>query len=179
MFAAAHTISDDILRRVRRGNLGSFGAANARPRNKQKSSAAGLSSEARSKVERAIRHAWADSTLQKYGQSLEAFHHFCSKEGISAEQRLPANEFLLCAFAASRVGEIAGSTARGAIAAVKAWHIIHDEEWQGGIRLRYTLRGVENLAPSKSKKDARPPITTDMLSLIVCECFSAICFSLE
>jgi hypothetical protein len=125
-----------------------------------------MSDEARDKVELAIQHAWADSTLKKYGQSLEAFHHFCNAEGVSMDQRLPANEFLLCAFAASRVGEIAGSTARGAMAAVKAWHIINDAEWQGGIRLRYTLRGVENLAPAKSKKEARPPITREMLDVL-------------
>ncbi|KAJ6502990.1 hypothetical protein DFH09DRAFT_844939, partial [Mycena vulgaris] len=118
------------------------------------------------KLQHAIEHAWADSTLSKYASGLDAFLVFCDKEGIKKEQRLPANEFLLCAFAASRVGEIAGGTARGAIAAVKAWHIIHGEEWQGGLRLRYTLRGVENLAPEGSKREERPPVTAAMLDAL-------------
>jgi glutaredoxin 2 len=128
MSAAARTIADDVLPRIRHRGLSSFGAANAQSRSKQKKAALRMSAEARNKVEYTIQHAWADSMLKKYGQSLEAFHHFCNTEGVLMEQRLPANEFLLCAFAASRVDEIAGSTARRAMVAVKAWHVINDAE---------------------------------------------------
>ncbi|KAJ7747966.1 hypothetical protein DFH07DRAFT_802895 [Mycena maculata] len=120
-----------------------------------------ISSTAEAKVHHAIQNAWAESTLKKYNQGLKAFLRFCDTEQINPDQRLPADEFLLCAFAASRAGEIAGVTARGAVAAVKAWHIINNAEWRGGIRLRYTLRGVENLGPSKH--DQRPPVTEAML----------------
>ncbi|KAJ7658112.1 hypothetical protein B0H17DRAFT_1213270 [Mycena rosella] len=98
-----------------------------------------ISREAEAKIQHAIQHAWTESTLWKYGNGLDAFLHFCCREGITRDQCLPANEFLLCAFAASRVREIAGGTARGAIAAVKAWHVVHGEQWQGGLQLRYTL----------------------------------------
>ncbi|KAJ6489476.1 hypothetical protein C8R47DRAFT_951031, partial [Mycena vitilis] len=125
-----------------------------------------LSAQAKAKIDYAIRRAWADSTLTKYSQGLDAYQSFCDSENISQDKRLPANEFLLCAFAASRVGEIAGGTARGAIAAVKAWHILNDVEWEGGIRLRYVLRGVENAAPSSSKHDSRPPVTSTMLEAL-------------
>ncbi|KAJ7071761.1 hypothetical protein B0H15DRAFT_754358, partial [Mycena belliarum] len=118
------------------------------------------------KIQRAMQNAWADSTLDKYGASLEAYFHFCNKEQVSRRQRLPADEFLLCAFAASRAGEVAGGTARGAVAAVKAWHIVNGEQWNGGIRLRYTLRGVEKLAPSSSKRNERPPVTAAMLDVL-------------
>ncbi|KAJ7112459.1 hypothetical protein C8R43DRAFT_903651 [Mycena crocata] len=120
------------------------------------------SDRAAAKINHALNHAWAKSTLDKYGNSLHAFWRFCDEEMVTLDQRLPANEGLLCSFAASRVGEIAGITARGA---VKAWHIINDAPWLGGIRirLRYVLRGVENLAPESSKKDPRPPVTAEML----------------
>ncbi|KAK7000975.1 putative reverse transcriptase domain protein [Favolaschia claudopus] len=122
--------------------------------------------QAKERIDYAIQHAWADSTLEKYASSLKAFHTFCDSEGVDQAQRLPASEFLLCSFSASRAGEIAGGTARAAVAAVKAWHIIEGEDWQGGIRLRYVLRGVENLAPESSKRDIRPPVTASMVDLL-------------
>lgn len=123
-----------------------------------------LSEEAKQKIRRAISHAWADTTIDKYARSLDAFHAFCDFEGVTRAQRLPANEFLLCAFAASRLGEIAGGTAKNAISAVKAWHVLEDVDWEGGLRLRYTLRGVENLGPEK--QDLRPPVTAAMVEIL-------------
>ncbi|KAK7063620.1 putative reverse transcriptase domain protein [Favolaschia claudopus] len=125
-----------------------------------------VSARAKERIDFAIQHAWADSTLEKYAGSLNAFHAYCDSERVGQEQRLPASEFLLCSFSASRVGEIAGGTARAAVAAVKAWHIIEGAEWLGGIRLRYVLRGVENLAPVSSKRDIRPPVTASMVDLL-------------
>ncbi|KAJ7717060.1 hypothetical protein DFH07DRAFT_861616 [Mycena maculata] len=68
-----------------------------------------ISSTAEAKVHHAIQNAWAESTLKKYNQGLKAFLRFCDTEQINPDQRLPADEFLLCAFAASRAGEIAGN----------------------------------------------------------------------
>ncbi|KAJ7687832.1 hypothetical protein B0H17DRAFT_678235 [Mycena rosella] len=125
-----------------------------------------LSQSAHGKMQRAIQHAWADSMLRKYGNSVARYILFCENEGIEKDKRLPASEFLLCVFAASRVGEVAGVTARGAIAAVKAWHIVSGAPWHGGLRLRYTLRGVENLAPTDSKQPERPPFMATMLDIL-------------
>ncbi|KAJ7708945.1 hypothetical protein B0H17DRAFT_1155973 [Mycena rosella] len=112
-----------------------------------------LSSLASTKVQRAIEYGWAHSTLKKYGQGYAAFERFCDSEDVPVKQCLPADKFLLCAFAASCSGEIAGVTARGAIAA-------------GRIHLRYTLRGVENLTPASSKRDQCPPVTEAMLAAL-------------
>ncbi|KAJ7709802.1 hypothetical protein B0H17DRAFT_1190960 [Mycena rosella] len=125
-----------------------------------------LSASAAAKVQLTIKHAWAESTLKKYGQGFAAFEQFCDSEAIPFHQQLPADEYLLCAFAASRAGEVAGVTARGAIAAVKAWHIMNDTPWKGGIRLRYTLRGVKNLTPASFIHDQRPPVTAAMLEAL-------------
>lgn len=162
----ARAVVDNAIRRnQRRTNLkpyGSFSAGSLRRR----ADVPKLSKEAEQKLEKAVQNAWADSTLQKYGNSVDAYLRFCDKEGVTRAQRLPASEFLLCAFAASRLGEISGITARGAVAAVKAWHVVHDAEWHGGLRLRYTLKGVENSAPTGSKREERPPVTAAMLDIL-------------
>ncbi|KAJ7366283.1 hypothetical protein DFH08DRAFT_679712, partial [Mycena albidolilacea] len=88
---------------------------------------------------------------------------------IPSKQRLPASEELLCCFAVSRAGEIAGGTARGAVTAVKAEHIRRGIPWKGGLRLRYTLRDVENLTPESSKREERPPVTEDMINILKAE----------
>ncbi|EIW75898.1 hypothetical protein CONPUDRAFT_32133, partial [Coniophora puteana RWD-64-598 SS2] len=78
----------------------------------------------------------------------------------------PTSEYLLCAFAASRIGLIAGSTVRGYLSALKAWHTYNNLAWLGGPRLNLVLHGVENSTPSASRRALRPPVTRDMLLLL-------------
>lgn len=122
-----------------------------------------LSTAAAARVEYALHHGWADSTLTNYGHAVERFLAFCGTENIPPQFQLPADEFVLCAFAASSAGVHAGSTARNNIAALKAWHIAQGAEWKGSARLHYVLTGVENLAPEASKRPPRPPINAAML----------------
>lgn len=117
-------------------------------------------------VDIALGHAWADSTLDKYKNSLSHFHAFCDKENVPMAARLPASEFLLCAFAASNTGVLAGSTVSGKLAAVRAWHIINNTNYLGSVRLCYVVKGVENMSPSSSSRPPRPPITADMLRIL-------------
>ncbi|KAJ7128283.1 hypothetical protein C8R46DRAFT_818901, partial [Mycena filopes] len=65
----------------------------------------------------------APSTLANYGGTVERFERFCATEGVPLDLQLPADEFVLCAFAASGAGTHAGSTVRNNIAALKAWHV--------------------------------------------------------
>ncbi|KIJ58034.1 hypothetical protein HYDPIDRAFT_103399, partial [Hydnomerulius pinastri MD-312] len=121
-----------------------------------------------SKVQFALDHAWADSTLSKYRGVIEQFHGFCQSEQIPMQLRLPASEDLLCAFAVSYMNpDSSGDTVQNHLAAVKAWHIYNNARWLGGVRLRYILNGVKNLAPAASKRPPRPPITRAMLLLLV------------
>jgi hypothetical protein len=114
-------------------------------------------------VQMALEHGWADSTVTNYGHAVDRFLAFCADEKIPTKFQLPADEFVLCAFAASGAGVHSGSTARNNIAALKAWHIAQNQPWNGGSRLHYVLAGVENLAPESSKRPPRPPINTAML----------------
>lgn len=125
-----------------------------------------LSEGAKLMVNIALGRAWADSTLEKYRNSLSHFHAFCDKEHVPSSLRLPASEFLLCAFAASSAGVLAGSTVSGKLAAVRAWHIINNKDYKGGTRLSYVIKGVENMAPGSSSLPPRQPITADMLRLL-------------
>jgi hypothetical protein len=122
-----------------------------------------LSNAAISAVEHVLQHGWADSTLMNYGSAVDRFQAFCAAEGVPHKFQLPADEFVLCAFAASSAGVHAGSTARNNIAALKAWHAAQNVGWQGGARLHYVLAGVDNLAPDSSKRPPRPPINAVML----------------
>ncbi|KAJ7099846.1 hypothetical protein C8R43DRAFT_964113 [Mycena crocata] len=82
---------------------------------------------------------------------------------VPKELQLPADEFVLCAFAASSAGIHAGSTPRNNIAALKAWHTAQNAQWNGTSRLHYVLAGVEKLTPESSKRAPRPPINAAML----------------
>jgi hypothetical protein len=47
---------------------------------------------------------------------------------------------------------------------VKAWHIIHNALWKGGLHLRYTLKDIKKLAPLSSSCEERPPVTKEMIN---------------
>ncbi|KAF9221115.1 hypothetical protein BS17DRAFT_845931 [Gyrodon lividus] len=102
----------------------------------------------------------------QYCSIISQFQSFCDYENIPPQLRIPASKHLLCAFAASRVGALAGNTVQIHLATIKAWHIYNNKPWHGGPCLCYILNGIANLAPSSSKKPPRPPITHSMLLLL-------------
>ncbi|KAJ7128284.1 hypothetical protein C8R46DRAFT_1237054 [Mycena filopes] len=122
-----------------------------------------LSHAAVAAMEHAMQHGWSANTLDNYGGTVDRFLNFCTVEGVPTKFQLPADEFVLCAFAASSAGVHAGSTVRNNIAALKAWHIAQGVAWQGSSRLHYVLAGVDNLAPESSKRAPRPPINAAMI----------------
>jgi hypothetical protein len=96
-----------------------------------------------------ILSAWAPSTSAKYDRAVASFMQFCDANGVPSHLRLPASEFLLCAFTASHLRRTAGSTARNNLSGIHAWHIANNMSYAGhnSLRLSYTLKGVENLRP--------------------------------
>ncbi|KAJ7121999.1 hypothetical protein C8R43DRAFT_900023 [Mycena crocata] len=115
-------------------------------------------------IDHAVGNAWAPSTLDKYENGLDHFIAYCDAKDVAPARRLPASEFLLCSFAASYAGSLASSTVEGKLAAVRAWHITNNVKYNGGLRLNYVLKGVENLAPNSLPP--RPPITKEMLRFL-------------
>lgn len=126
-----------------------------------------LSTYTKDHVTRAIQGGWAESTLKRYTGTIKQFIRFCDAEHVPEHLRFPADEFILCAFAASSLGKHAGGTPRSRMTALKAWHAAHNVEWKGSTRLRYILNGVHNFAPNSSKKPPRPPINATMLVQLV------------
>jgi hypothetical protein len=126
-----------------------------------------LSQTSKSRVNQAIQSGWAQTTIKRYSGSIRRFIRFCDDEGIPDHLRFPADEFVLCAFAASSVGKHTRGTARSYLSALKAWHIAHNMEWRGSTRLRYVLNGVHRLAPNGSRLAPRPPVTAKMVLQLV------------
>ena len=112
-----------------------------------KNNTALLSPHSRHRVMRAIKNGWAKSTVKRYSSSIRQYIRFCDMEGIPEHLRFPADEFVLCAFAAASAGIYARSTPRNQLSALKAWHVAHNLSWNGSSRLRYVLNGVHNLTP--------------------------------
>ena len=126
-----------------------------------------LSSQAKNHVNQAIQNGWAKTTISRYSSAVEQFIRFCDSEGVPEHLRFPADEFVLCAFAASSLGIHSRSTPSSRLSALKAWHTAHNVEWKGSSRLRYVLNGVRNLAPGNSRRPPRPPINAKMLTQLV------------
>jgi hypothetical protein len=126
-----------------------------------------LSSQAKDHVTQAIQSGWADSTLKRYSGSIKQFIRFCDAERVPEHLRFPADEFVLCAFAASSFGKHAGGTPRSRLSALKAWHTTHNVKWNGSARLRFVLKGVRNCAPKSSRRPPRPPVNAKMLVQLV------------
>jgi len=126
-----------------------------------------LSPQSRGHVAEAIQGSWASSTLKRYSGAVDQFTRFCDKEGIPGHLRFPADEFVLCAFAASSVRKHSKNTPRNRLSALKAWHVVHNMEWKGSARLRYVLNGVHNLAPGSSRRPPRPPVNANMISQLI------------
>lgn len=92
-------------------------------------------------------HAWRPSTAKKYVSTVNEFMHFCCTHGIPLGEALPASESLLCAFAASFAGSLAGSSINNKMSALRGWHIQNDVPWHCGLQLKYILRGAGNMRP--------------------------------
>ncbi|KAF5387867.1 hypothetical protein D9615_000290 [Tricholomella constricta] len=114
-------------------------------------------------VEATIANAWRPSTVTRYSQSIDEFLLFCSQNGIPPSLCLPAAEDLLCAFAASFAGVLAGRTIRNKCSVLRQWHISNNLPWLGGMQLGYVIKGAENTRPRSSVRPLRPAVTEDML----------------
>jgi hypothetical protein len=126
-----------------------------------------VTSRSRTQLNWVIQNSWASSTLKRYSGAIHQFIRFCDEEGVPGHLRFPADEFVLCAFAASSAGHHSSSTPRNRLSALKAWHSAHNLEWKGSTRLRFVLNGVRNLAPGSSKRPPRPPLNARMITHLI------------
>ncbi|PPR07307.1 hypothetical protein CVT24_007516 [Panaeolus cyanescens] len=118
-------------------------------------------------VHKTLEASWAKSTHSSYSRNLKHFHHFCSQRNIPPESRFPTSESLLLIYAASHVGVCSSSTVRHRLSALKAYHILHNWQWNGSLRLSKLLRGLKHSAPTSSSKPPRSPISLSMLIRLI------------
>jgi hypothetical protein len=104
----------------------------------------------------------------KDASRLREFLKFCEGNGIKGSNAFPVKEDLLIAWAASYAGRLAGVTVSAKLSALKKEHERRGLVWQGGVRLRQTLKGVEELRPVSSfnskrgdVKPAAPKVESD------------------
>lgn len=125
-----------------------------------------LSAQAKSYVTRVIQSSLAKSTLKRYSGAIRQFIHFCDSQQVPAHLRFPADELLLCTFAASSLGRHARSTTRSRLSALRTWHMAHNMEWKGSSRLCCILNGIHNQAPGNSSPPPCPPTNAHLGELL-------------
>jgi site-specific recombinase XerC len=90
-----------------------------------------LSSLTQQRIQGALDAAWADSTLRKYRSAIRAFLAFCDLKNVPLTACCLASEVLLCVFASSRMGALAGDSVRNQMSALKAWQTYLNVPWRG------------------------------------------------
>lgn len=107
--------------------------------------------------------ALADGTRSNYESALNLFRAWVRAERIAYGFDVAVPEQILCAYAASLAGNLAGGSARTRLGALRFWHDHNNWTWLGSERLRRILKRVEQVAPPTSVREMRPPVTEAML----------------
>ncbi|KAJ3831111.1 hypothetical protein F5878DRAFT_636411 [Lentinula raphanica] len=99
-------------------------------------------------------------------RQVDAFLLFATKRGLTPEDVSPPTEQLMCEFAVSFAGRVAGATARTYVSAVKKWVIRRGLAWNGGPRLDQVLKGVNRRTPETSVQEERSPVKAEYLRIL-------------
>lgn len=125
-----------------------------------------LSGALKDAVEDALDKSQAEVSRTRNLAAVRQFKMFVRELKLPDEYSCPAEEDLLCAYAASLRGTQAGSTVRAKISAIKGWHLRQGEYWRGGDKLKRVLKGVDQSTPASSHRVPRKPVTWDMLRVL-------------
>jgi len=128
-----------------------------------------VSKRTQAAISHALENARSPATSKAFQRTQDDFRAFCIERKYLEQHHLPVKEEVLCAFALSFQGRVAGATVRGKISNLKKWHEFEGAVWHGGLKLRTVLDFVEKCTPATSRKDLRKEITTDMLQLLINE----------
>jgi hypothetical protein len=74
---------------------------------------------------------FAKGTVRNYANAVKSFLTFCDDHNVDHQLRLPADEQVLWAFAASMATSYAGSTANNIFSGLKTWRAIRSAPWLG------------------------------------------------
>lgn len=100
-------------------------------------------------------------TRSNYAAGLLRFTQYCDSRGIPEEERMPASEDLLSAFATvMAASKVSQETLNNWMSGLAAWHQINGLPWFGnGKPLKMTKVAVGKLAPVSSRRPKRSPVT--------------------
>ncbi|KAE9391012.1 hypothetical protein BT96DRAFT_750271, partial [Gymnopus androsaceus JB14] len=104
-----------------------------------------------------------NSTRVRKHNYVQKFLDWAGRERLTPNNVLPANETILCNYAATFAGHTAGGTARAHISAIKGWTLHKSQPWLGGTHLESILNGVERRAPPSSFRAPRSPVKESYL----------------
>ncbi|EJD34599.1 hypothetical protein AURDEDRAFT_76054 [Auricularia subglabra TFB-10046 SS5] len=108
----------------------------------------------------------APGTLETYGSGLLLFHVICDTHSIAEHARAPAGKNVIALFIAELVGRYSESAIRNAVAAVRAWHVLHRHLWSpNDAEVDALIRAAGKEAPRR--KPIRNAFDMDTLSLLV------------
>ncbi|KAF5334596.1 hypothetical protein D9758_018435 [Tetrapyrgos nigripes] len=102
-------------------------------------------------------------TRRRQQLAVTEFAIWANDMGLHLDEVLPAPEAVLCEFAASFLGRLAGGTIKGKLSALKTWHTMLGFRWLRSDLLHKTLTGVDRQSPSSSHRPECPPVTRDMM----------------
>jgi hypothetical protein len=111
-----------------------------------------------------INVSWAQGTRGTYGSGLLVFHVFCDLRDIPEQLRCPASPVLIINFIAACAGSYSGRTLGNYVFAVRAWHILHGQDWcMREAEVEAALKGATVMAPPSSKRPKREPFTVKLI----------------
>lgn len=108
----------------------------------------------------------SSSTRVRKHNYIQKFLDWAAKENLTPNDILPANETILCNYAATFAGQTAGGTARAHISAIKGWTLHKGHPWFGSNRLNSVLSGVKRRAPPSLFRAPRAPVKESYLRLL-------------
>ncbi|KAJ3711227.1 hypothetical protein C8R42DRAFT_648365 [Lentinula raphanica] len=107
------------------------------------------------KVQEMMEDSVTEATQIRQHRQVDVFLLFAAKRGLKPIDVSPPTEQLICEFAVSFAGKVAGATARTYVTAVKKWVIRRGLVWKGSPRLDQVLKGVNRHTPDSSLQEER------------------------
>lgn len=114
----------------------------------------------------AVCSALAPATKSSYGGGILRFSQFCDNHGIPEADRMPASYALLSAFIGESKGRVSGSTVRGWMSGVRAWHLVNHAPWHGDDEWVKLARVAANKEGAVHKWAPRSPISIEHLAVL-------------
>ncbi|KAF8915499.1 hypothetical protein CPB85DRAFT_1217726, partial [Mucidula mucida] len=117
-------------------------------------------------VRASIARSWAEGTKKGHRSGMRSYLRWCKMHEIPQEMCFPAQEEIVCEYAASWMGEKGSASLPSKINSIRAFHIANGEEWTTWQSLKQVMEGVKKERP-RERKQIRPPVTLQRLEVLL------------